>query len=903
MRSILVPPETLERRRQHIASSPDLASLMARLRAEADEFAGRPLYVPEAKALLSRWGSLCRDEGAELAFDPWAPRAQRCATCGRIWATEQSHRWWVYWYQLWLAERCWQCAILAVLDGESRFESRALEVLAALAARYLAYPNADNVLGPSRPFFSTYLESVWVLQLAAAASLLAEHGRLPADLARDLASRLFRPSAELIADFDERRSNRQAWNAAALYALGGALGDDAMRRAAAHGPSGILATLDEGLLEDGLWYEGENYHWFALRALAWGAEMLRTAGEVDLWVADDGAARKFREAFWAPVLTALPDFTFPARRDSKFGVSLRQRRMAELWELALARAPSPRLTSLLAYVYDPAIPVVEGGAGWITDVERAEPASGVRRAGLGWKGLVWMPPALPAADPEVWRPGTVHLEATGLAIFRRDAGPVYASLDYGEPGGGHGHPDRLNLTLHGSGIPWLVDFGTGSYVSRSLAWYRTTLAHNAPLVDNLSQAEARGVCVGYEDAGEYGWVCAQLPDGTAYETAGIQRTLVITPRYLLDVVQMAGAGERTVAVPWHGLGRPTVHTTGVTFEREDGVLHVFLAGRQPFLVQLAQAPGPPLPGSPVEPEDMEFPVVVSSGEAVTLVACVGLTEGIEEVECHEQEFVVRLADGSMHSHAATESGWRIDLGRGDPVDLGGVRPLPEEPAPAAAPAPPPPRVAAARSLAVTEAPALDGTLAGFRLDEPLLLERAEQFRRAEEPWGGPAEFSAKAYLNHQGSTLYLAVDVTAPDPVFRPRDAQNPEWDNENPDIHSDGLQVYLDAVGFLGWLIVPDADDPSRLRVAAVPGTDAEPEMASAGAWMPTERGYRVTLAMELADDLDDFGFDLHVNRIREGRERRVGQLVWSGARDTRLYLAGDRPLAGQLPLVALER
>jgi hypothetical protein len=101
----------------------------------------------------------------------------------------------------------------------------------------------------------------------------------------------------------------------------------------------------------------------------------------------------------------------------------------------------------------------------------------------------------------------------------------------------------------------------------------------------------------------------------------------------------------------------------------------------------------------------------------------------------------------------------------------------------------------------------------------------------------------------------------------------------------------------------VPDADDTSRLRVAGVPGTDAEPEMASRGAWAPMERGYRVTVAIELADDLDDFGFDLYVNRIREGRERRVGQLVWSGARDGRLYLAGDRPLAGQLPLVAVER
>ncbi len=901
MRGVLMTAEALERRRAEVASSPEPAAILARLRADADAFAARPLYVPEAKALLSRWGSACRDDGAELGFDPWSPHAQRCSLCGRAWSTEQSHRWWAYWYQLWLAERCWQCALVGGLAGEPRLEARAGEVLAALAGRYLAYPLADNVLGPSRPFFSTYLESVWVLQLAAAASLLSERGALPADLERGLAERLFRPSARAIADFEERGSNRQAWNAAALFALGAVLDDEALRDGAARGPAGILATLDDGILGDGLWYEGENYHWFALRGLTWGAELLRTAGTADLWSATTDVARKFREAFWAPALTALPDFTYPARRDSRFGVSLRQRRMAELWELALARDGDPRLPALLARVYDPGVPVVEGGAGLVTEVERSEPASGVRRDGLGWKGLAWMAPALPPAGDGVWAPASAHLESTGLAVFRRNGGRSYVSLDYGEGGGGHGHPDRLNLTLHAGGIPWLVDFGTGSYVSPQLGWYRSTLAHNAPLVDGLSQGEARGVCVGYEDAGEYGWICAQVLPDTAYDGIGLQRTVVVTPSYTLDVVQLAsGVGERQLAVPWHGWGAPVIDEAGIRFQREEGVLRVLLTGRQRFQVQLSRAPGPPPAGTIGEAGEMDFAVVVSSGEDVTLVACITGTEQVEEVECHDRSFVVRLADGGMHTHSACDTGWQIDFGRGDPVLLGGVRELPEE-----APSAPPSRqqpAPAARSLRVDAPPALDGTLDGFRLDAPLVLDRADQFRRAEEPWPGADELAAKAWLNHAGSTLYVAVEVTAPSPAFRPPGAPDPEWDNENPDVNSDGLQLYVEGVSYLGWVIVPDADDVARLRVSAVRGTDASPEMVH-GAWAPTERGYRVTCAVELPDDLGDFGFDLCVNRFREGRERRTGQLVWSGARGARLYLAGDRPLPGPLPRVAVAR
>jgi hypothetical protein len=196
-------------------------------------------------------------------------------------------------------------------------------------------------------------------------------------------------------------------------------------------------------------------------------------------------------------------------------------------------------------------------------------------------------------------------------------------------------------------------------------------------------------------------------------------------------------------------------------------------------------------------------------------------------------------------------------------------------------------------------PALDGTLAGFRADAPLVLDREDQYRRAEEPWPGPDDFSARALVNCAGSTLYVGVEVVTPEPVFRPADAADPELENENPDIHSDGLQLYLEAAGFYGWLVVPDIEKPGALRVAPARGTDAEASMVTAGRWAAAERGYVVTLAIELPVEPSAFGFDLYVNRAAPGHERRAGQLVWSGARGTRVYLAGDRALPGALPLL----
>jgi len=50
----------------------------------------------------------------------------------------------------------------------------------------LAVSNRDNVLGPSRLFFSTYLESIWIGNYLAAAALLRAGGRLDDATADDV---------------------------------------------------------------------------------------------------------------------------------------------------------------------------------------------------------------------------------------------------------------------------------------------------------------------------------------------------------------------------------------------------------------------------------------------------------------------------------------------------------------------------------------------------------------------------------------------------------------------------------------------------------------------------------------------------------------------------------------------
>ncbi|HEU5042091.1 MAG TPA: hypothetical protein VFT84_14780, partial [Gemmatimonadales bacterium] len=165
---------------------------------------------------------------------------------------------------------------------------------------------------------------------------------------------------------------------------------------------------------------------------------------------------------------------------------------------------------------------------------------------------------------------------------------------------------------------------------------------------------------------------------------------------------------------------------------------------------------------------------------------------------------------------------------------------------------------------------------------------------SEEPYAGAEEFAARALAGWADQSLYLAVSVATPSPVLRPAGAPPLLLDNDPDDVHSDGLQIYLrpDPAGpVYGFLVVPDPE-AGTVRVHGAGGTAGDAGMV-AGASRWTGDGYAVTLAIRIPDweprTGDELGFDLLVNRMEPDRDRRAGQLVWSGGGGW-VYLRGDR-------------
>jgi hypothetical protein len=920
----VVTADELAAQRGAVARSPDLQALRAHLRERAAPLLARLPHVPLTKALLSVDGGVCPDDGAGLVFDPWSPSAHRCPRCGRMYGGERHDRHWARYQHLWLAERAAHLATLAALDDDPAAAARAGDILGVYASSYWQFPNRDNVLGPSRLFFSTYLESVWICNYLAAATLLRTADRLDPGTAKGV-NQVADEAANLIGEFDEAFSNRQIWNNAALTAIAAWFEDEELAQQAIHGPTGLRAHLLRGFGRDGLWYEGENYHLFALRGFMTGAAWARQAG-VDVY-AEPELATRIRAALLAPARTALPNFTFPARKDSPRGVSLGEPAYLELWELgrvALGSAPegvdTETLDAWLRALYGAPPPPPRLSESYLHDAPidpaAAAPPRAPARARLSWWALLGMGSELPA-DGAAWSPRSVLLESQGLAVLR--SGERYVSLECGPSGGGHGHPDRLALTLYADGVPWLADPGTGSYVSRDLSWYRSTLAHNAPRLDGSSQPVGDAVCEAFDAPGEWLWARGRYGELT--------RAVVVGPAYVLDVLELASRGEHILELAWHFAaahdpgpdgGRWTPAELADAFvsrverfvpdaarplqlELTNGARTVkaFLS----FEGELLRAEGPGQAGAG---RRETFHVARATGRAarfVTVLEPVGDRGIVRGVRAHGSVIEIETAQG-IDRHTATPAGWEISPAGGARVRLAGGR-TPEPPfTPLIELNAPTPALAAA--LRVSEPPLLDGSLGGFDTSEPLRLELEDQYRRSEEPYAGPEEFSGVAYAGWDDDALYLAVEVMKPDLCLRPADAPPLALDNEPDDIHSDGLQLYLfDPQGSAGagFLVVPETRG-SALRVRGAGDAPGAPATVR-GAWSRLERGYRVTLAIawpewQRAHVGGQVRFDLLVNEMLPGRLRRAGQLVWSG-RDGWVWLRGDRQHPEDLGILEL--
>lgn len=164
---------------------------------------------------------------------------------------------------------------------------------------------------------------------------------------------------------------------------------------------------------------------------------------------------------------------------------------------------------------------------------RVQIARGITDDGLWYEGSF-----IPTAS--------VIMKNAGFAMLRADGNAI--AIRFGKHGGGHGHPDKLNIVTYAAGHLFGLDAGSINYgVPLHREWYRATIAHNTVAVDGKNQSNVDGQLEQWSEAS----ISARVD---AYRGVTLRRTLRLEGSTLQDRFECSSGAEHDYDYAFHAVG-------------------------------------------------------------------------------------------------------------------------------------------------------------------------------------------------------------------------------------------------------------------------------------------------------------------------------------------------------------
>jgi hypothetical protein len=502
------------------AADPVLKARLDTLLRAADRALKEPVVLPDRGGQWPHWYA-CKADGGNLRT--LSPTEHQCPVCKKVYTGWPYDDVVILYRHGALAHAVRDLGVAYAVTGQAPYAAKAREVLLAYAERYTQYPlhdkNGQAKVGGGHVGPQTLDEAVWLIEVCQGADLV--WSQLSAADRQRIAGGLLRPAAECIRRHKMGIHNIQCWKNSAVGLVGLLLGDEALVADAVDSEHGFKQQIAKGVNLDGQWYEGAwGYHFYTMSALVPLAEAGERCG-LGLYAFErDG--RGFRKLFDGPLNLAMPSFVLPNFSDSGF-VNVAG---SALYEYAFRRWGDPRYT----------------------DVLRRGKADSLEALLIGVRPL-------PAAVER--RSQSTNYRDAGYAVLQQGAGPdaTWLCLKYGPHGGGHGHPDKLNVILARQGKVLACDPGTGKYgVPIHAGWQKTSIAHNTLTVDEADQKPTTGRCLAF--VSEPMWAAALAEAGPVYDGVTYRRAAALVGEHLVLVLDLVEAkAERTCDLALHVAGR------------------------------------------------------------------------------------------------------------------------------------------------------------------------------------------------------------------------------------------------------------------------------------------------------------------------------------------------------------
>lgn len=516
------------------------------------------LVPPDARATWNHY-YFCPNHGVRLEWDRNNDKVHRCPVDGHVFTGEPYDGAWWRWLNGLNAKACNDLGLLWHLTGNKTYLKKVQDILLGYADVYPSYEEHGGIPynNPGKANSQTLCEANCHIDFARGYDFI-KHALTEKEQAH-IEQDLLREGAEFMMQYRTAQlHNHEMKIGSTIGVIGLLLNDERLIDFAVEAEYGLRYQMENGLIGEGLWFEGSiHYHYYALQALM-GFELMarRTTHSLK-------SHENFYKLLSYPLKLIMPDGNFPLINDNTFGQEVLTQ--SYLFEYAYSEYKDPLFARALKNIYQ--------------NISR-------NNMDALLYGVDELPEdLLPLDSQSLYAPGI------GITTMVDKKANNMLLVKHTPFGGEHDHYDRLGLLLFRHGHQLLPDLGTCGYGAElHYGYYKNTATHNVLTVNQKNQPPALPKVLTYQDKGnvilldtlvDWREPYAGLDSHTivqwdeqAYCDVRFRRSIVWLGDILIQIDQVENPHKAQLDLVWHYRAKhlPSIENVDVESPFKEGPL-------------------------------------------------------------------------------------------------------------------------------------------------------------------------------------------------------------------------------------------------------------------------------------------------------------------------------------------